>query len=924
MTLTVVSQRPLADPAESVIDAGALLSECRAALADAGANGTRAAIVAVLGAAMDDGRARIASQLAASPLSGRLAARTYVELTDAIVATALTLACEDIHPKPNPTAAERMAVLAVGGYGRAEMAPFSDVDLLFLTPWKQTAWGESVIETVLYILWDLKLKVGQSVRTVDDCLRLGKDDITIRTALLERRLVWGDADLAADLDDRLWRELFSSTGPEFVEAKLAERESRHSRHGGSRYLVEPNVKESKGGLRDLQTLYWIGKYLYNVDTPGELVEKGLLTADELGTFSEAEAFLWSTRCHLHLIAGRANEQLSFDMQVEVARAMGFVGKDGQRGVERFMQTYFRHARAVGELSRIFLVALEALHIKSKPTIAGRIRGMFGLSRDATPEGFIQRDGRLTVENREAFLSDPVNLLRLFVAGVESGILIHPDALRMVTQNLDLIDDEVRRDPVAVRIFLDLLLGNENPERGLRRMNETGLLGAFIPEFERIVAMMQFNMYHHYTVDEHTITCISILSRIEKGVMGDSLPIATEILQDGIDRRPLFVALLLHDIGKGDVRDHSEFGAEIAAEVCRRFGFEEADIELVVWLVRNHLLMSDVAQKRDISDPRTVADFAAQVASVKRLKLLLVLTVCDIMGVGPGTWNNWKATLLRQLYRATREVLTGGIDSLERDRRVADAQEALADALSDWPDEARNAELERHYPPYWVGLGTNAHVAIARMIRDLSQDEVQSEFVADEERAATRATFVMADHPGVFSRIAGALALVGANVRDARTYTTSDGVAISAFWIQDGEGCPYDTGRLARLSKTVYRTLKGEVVARDALKPKDRIKKRESEFVVPTSITFDNSGSDIFTIIEVDTRDRPGLLHDLTRALAAANVNIFSAIIATYGEQAVDSFYVKDLFGMKLHSESKRRTVEAALREAVMRRPEGTV
>jgi len=904
--------------ADYIVEPKALLSRMEAADPE----NRREAIIDVLCAARDQGRAKIAAALADAPLCGTEAARAYSRLTDSLVRVAMDAAARWLHPNPTPTQGERIAVLAVGGFGRAEMAPFSDVDLLFLVPHKQTAWGESLIEAVLYVLWDLKMKVGQSVRTVDQCLRLARDDMTIRTSLLERRLIWGDESLSMELDTRIWPELFRDTGPEFVEAKLAEREARHERNGGSRYLVEPNVKESKGGLRDLQALYWIEKYLYDVEDTQSLIAKGVFTEDEYAIFTAADGFLWSVRCHLHLVSGRANEHLSFDNQVEVAAAMGFEDVEGQRAVERFMQVYFLHARSVGELSRIFLVALEAKHIKAKPSLGRKLRGIFGRDDDTTPEGFTLVDGRLTATDPETFLSDPVNMLLLFKIGLEVDALIHPDALRLATANLDRLE-EIRNDPRANAIFMDILLGRSNPERGLRRMNETGVLGAFMPEFGRIVAMMQFNMYHHYTVDEHTITCLSVLSRIERGVLKDELPYATSIMGGTINRRALYVAVLLHDIGKGLPQDHSIVGAEIAAEICPRLGLNEADTQTVVWLVRNHLLMSDTAQKRDISDARTVSGFASTVASQERLKLLLVLTVCDIRGVGPNTWNNWKATLLRQLYSATRDYLTDGINSPSRHQREEEAKAALVAAISDLPQAQIQRELDRHYTPYWLGLPTATHITVARIIGTVGDNSIGSDFTEDPDRDATRATFVNSDHPGAFARMAGALAMVGANVLDARSYTTSDGYAISVFWIQDSEENPYEARRLDRLAKTVRSTLMGEVLARKELETRDKIKRRERDFVVPTNITFDNSGSDLFTIIEVDTRDRPGLLHDLTRELAAANINIFSAIIATYGEQAVDTFYVKDLFGMKLASDSKRRQVENALRTAVMRRPEGT-
>jgi [protein-PII] uridylyltransferase len=454
------------------------------------------------------------------------------------------------------------------------------------------------------------------------------------------------------------------------------------------------------------------------------------------------------------------------------------------------------------------------------------------------------------------------------------------------------------------------------------MNEVGVLGAFIPEFGRIVAMMQFNMYHFYTVDEHTIRAISTLSQIERRELGDELPIATEIVSKGVNRRVLYVALLLHDIGKGSGRDHSTVGAEVAARLAPRFGLDAEETELVVWLVQNHLLMSDVAQKRDLTDPRTARDFARAVKSPSRLKLLTVLTVCDIRGVGPGVWNNWKAMLLRGLYGDTLEELTGGSQAPGRLERAAAAREALAAALADSPRDEIEAECARHYPPYWLGFDTRTHAIFADLVRKLADGETAMWFELDFERDATQACFAMADHPGIFARLAGALALAGANVVDARTYTSTDGIATACFWIQDAEGKPYERHRLTRLRNGVVRTLHGEIVTGEALKDKDRIKRRERDFVVPTRISFDNTGSDIYTIVEVETRDRPGLLYDLARTLTANNVSIASAIIATYGKQAVDVFYVKDLFGLKLHAEGKRKTLEARLRAAIARAEAG--
>lgn len=900
-------------PGAEIIDVAALGAAIAAELPTAAdARAARNIAVKHLLQAKAKGNAALSAAFTAQPHAARALVRAQAYLTDGLVCTAFNVALGQ-HPLPNPTEAERIAVLAVGGFGRAEMAPHSDVDLLFLTPWKITPWAESVIESMLYMLWDLKLKVGHSSRTVKDCLRLGREDITIRTALLEHRFLAGYAPLATELADKLWGELFRNTGPEFIEAKLAERAERHKRQGGQRYVLEPNIKEAKGGLRDLQTLYWIGKYLHRVGSSAGLVQAGLLTREEFDLFARAEDFLWAIRCHLHYITGRAQDQLAFDLQVEVASRMGYADTGGRRAVEHFMQDYFRHATRVGELTRVFLTQLEARHAKSEASLMG----LFRRRNKKVRAGFKVVQGRLDVSDPKAFLKDKLNLLRAFEEALRTAYLLHPNVMRLIAANLDKIDDDLRDNPEAVQIFLDLLLKHGNPERALRRMNELGVLAAFIPEFEPIVAMMQFNVYHHYTVDEHIIQCISVLAQIERGELVEELPVVSGILAEGINRKVIYLALLLHDIGKGRPEDHSILGAQIARRVCPRLGLSTEECETVEWLVRYHLLMSDMAQKRDIGDPRTVRDFAKAVKTRKRLDLLTVLTVCDIRGVGPGTWNNWKAMLLRQLYQQTSDALEAGLETINREKREDEAKRAFRDALPDWPAADLRAETARHYAPYWQGLSTDTQAVFARMLKDLPDNEIRIDLHPDLHRDATRACFALADHPGIFSRLAGALALVGANVVDARTYTSKDGYATAVFWVQDADGKPYEVSRLPRLSQMIHKTLAGEIKPREAFKDRDKIKKREREFRFPTHITFDNEGSEIYTIVEVDTRDRPGLLFDLTRTLAVNNIYIASAVIATFGAQVVDSFYVKDMFGLKLHQKTRQEALEKKLRQAII-------
>ncbi|MGH1578491.1 nucleotidyltransferase domain-containing protein, partial [Planktotalea sp.] len=490
LLLTRPAPEDLICSAQDIFDANAVLSAIEASVFDASdAMTIRKAVVTHLMAARKSGMKTIADALRAKPFAARPMTRSYTFLTDCLVETAFLVATRILHPLPNPTEQERIALIAVGGYGRGEMAPQSDVDLLFLTPYKITPWAESAIESMLYILWDLRLKVGHASRTIKDCIRLGGEDFTIRTAMLEHRFLTGDATLGASLETHLWQDLFSGSSREFIEAKLEEREIRHEKQGGQRYVVEPNVKEGKGGLRDLQSLFWIAKYVHGVQDVADLVAVGVFTDDDFATFEDAENFLWAVRGHLHLIAARPMEQLTFDLQVEVADQMGYKDTNGRRGVEIFMQDYFRHATAVGDLTRIFLTKLEAMHAKSAPLLERIFR-----RKPRMKKGYAVIHGRLALSNPDEFLNDPLNILRLFEEGLRTGMLIHPDAMLLVKANLDLIDDTMRNTPEARRIFLDLMLKHGNPERALRRMNELGVLAAFLPEFEPIVAMMQFNMY----------------------------------------------------------------------------------------------------------------------------------------------------------------------------------------------------------------------------------------------------------------------------------------------------------------------------------------------------------------------------------------------------------------------------------------------
>jgi [protein-PII] uridylyltransferase len=790
------------------------------------------------------------------------------------------------------------------------MAPYSDIDLLFLLPYKQTPHTEQVIEYLLYVLWDLGLKVGQAVRSVTECLRYAKSDLTIRTALLEARYIWGEQALFNDLKQRFDTEIVRGTAAQFVEAKLAERDARHQRVGDSRYQLEPNVKEGKGGLRDLHTLYWLAKYIYRIEDVSKLVDLGVLSAEAAQRFDRAQTFLWTVRCHLHYLAGRAEERLTFDLQSEIGRRMGYTDHAGARGVERFMKHYFLVAKDVGDLTRIFCAVLEADQQRKRrlPWLRWGI-GKRGL------DGFVLDAERLTIPSDDFFKKDPVALLRLFHVAQEQDLDIHPRALRAATQSLRLIDAKLREDPEANRLFLEILTSKKDPETALRRMNEAGVFGRFIPDFGRVVAQMQYDMYHVYTVDEHTLFAIGILHKIETGRLGEELPVASAIMPTVQSRRALYLATLLHDIAKGRGGDHSQLGEKIALKLGPRLGLSDEETETVAWLVRWHLLMSSTAFKLDIGDPQTIQNFVERVQSPERLKLLLVLTAADIRAVGPKVWNGWKAALLRELYHSALDVISGGLTAEARDSRVAAAQAAARALLPDFTDEEYATIAGRGYPFYWLSLDAETHARHARLMReaDANGAPLTVEKRIDAARAVTEITLYTADHPGLFSRIAGALAVAGANIVDAKIMTMSNGMALDTLWVQDQEGGPFDRpDKLAKLAFVFENVLTGDLKPHIELERPPAFPSRTSVFTVPPRVVVDNNAGRFHTVVEVNGRDRPGLLYELTRELTRLNLQVSSAKISTYGEKVVDVFYVKNLFGHKVEHPQKLAEIRSSL------------
>ncbi len=825
----------------------------------------------------------------------------------------------------NPSDAERMAIVATGGYGRGLLAPGSDIDLLFLLPYKQTPWGESVAESILYVLWDLGFKVGHATRTVEQCLKYAHSDLTIRTSLLDARMINGDQRLFAELEQRFAKEVVRGTSRAFIDAKMAERKERHQKTGQSRYRVEPNIKDGKGGLRDLHTLHWLAKYMYGDDVGPKAVAAGLFTPEEVQTFRRCEDFLWTVRCYLHFLTGRAEERLTFELQPQMAELLGYSDRSGLRAVERCMKHYFLIAKDVGALTTILCSALEMRQLKATPGLSSTLKSPLNwmTRREIRSRTDFKIDNdRLNIADPEVFKRDPVNIIRFFARAEQTGAALHPDAIRQLRASLRLIGHTLRSDPEANRIFLEMLTGRTNPEATLRHMNEAGVLERFIPEFRRVVAMMQFNMYHHFTVDEHLIRTVGMLTDVEHGHSKAELPLSTLLMPQVQNRRILYVAAFLHDIGKGSEEDHSIVGARLARQVCPRLGLTAAETESVAWLIEQHLTMSNIAQSRDISDPKTIRDFADIVQSPERLKMLFILTIADIRAVGPGVWNGWKGQLLRNLYYETEPLVAGGHTHVQRSKRVSVAQAEFRAALLEkgWTGDGIDLFINRPYPDYyWLRTNIEDQVRHAELTAraEKSGEPLVTEARTDAFKAITELTIYAPNHARLLALFAGACAASGANILGAHITTTRDGFALDTFMLaRDFATDEDELRRTKRIADAIDACLRGDVRLNALLAKRKPSSHRADAFCVQPEVIINNQLSDRFTVIEVAGRDRTGLLYDLTSSLSDLNLDIASAHITTFGEKAVDVFYVTDLTGKKVESGDRHKAIRARL-EAVL-------
>jgi [protein-PII] uridylyltransferase len=854
--------------------------------------------------------------------NGRLCAEGLSHFQDELIRVIYDFTTKHIHRAHNPSSAERIAVVATGGYGRGALAPGSDIDLLFLLPYKQTAWGESVVEYILYLLWDMGFKVGHATRSIEQTVRFAKSDMTIRTAMLDSRYLWGEETLYEEFLENYKEKVIKGSAREFIEAKLTERDDRHSRSGASRYMVEPNVKDGKGGQRDLHTLHWIAKYVNYETTGSDISTSGVFTAEEYHSFKHCDDFLWTVRCNLHFLTKRPEERISFEVQKSMAERLGYADRKGLQAVERFMKHYFLTAKEVGNLTRVLCADLEMKQLKTAPKLNKLIEGMGWKTRRELRKSsdFRIENGRLNTTHKDTFKRDPVNLIRIFKVASQYNTLLHPTAMRQIRQSLRLINANLRKDKKANEIFLDILCAKDSPDKVLSSMNESGVLGRFIRDFGKITSMMQFNMYHHFTVDEHLIRSLAELAWVDRGEAAEELPLSHDLMQKITNRRALYVAVFIHDIAKGRKEDHSIAGARVARRLCPRLGLTEEETELVAWLIEEHLTMSSYAQSRDLNDPQTIKDFANIVQSRERLKLLLILTACDIRAVGPGTWNGWKGQLLRTLYSATNLYLSGGHSEDTHKEQVEHAVETFRKTIeTEKSVELTAAQLEtystRHFDSYWLKTDVETQIEHAKLMKRAEDEkkELAFEVSSDAFTAHTAITIFTTAHPKLLSMLAGSCAASGANIIDAQVTTTQDGMALNTMCISREFNHAEDEQRRAEtIVDTLTQLIRGEKHMNYMMQKPATMRGRISAFKVQPDVTIDNSLSNDLTVIEVRGLDRPGLLFHLTKTIGDLNLDIASAHIATYGEKAIDVFYVTDLLGGKITNENRQNQIREAL------------
>jgi [protein-PII] uridylyltransferase len=844
--------------------------------------------------------------------SGRGTNERCAELTDHLVQHLFALALERARPDPR----EPLCLCAVGGYGRREMSVHSDVDLLVLHREPLAPAVGHVAEQVQYALWDAGLAVGCSIRSADETGALARDDTTVATAILEARWLAGEPGMLALLRGAVERQALTDP-PGFIEALRDLRRERHSKFGESLYLLQPHLKEGAGGLRDYHSARWAMRVAYPESSAIEdFARLGLLTAAEFRAFEEALDFLWWVRNELHITHRRRTDQMSFAHQEEVARALGYIDEAGaDLPVERFMGSYYRHARVVANLSSLVIdQCLARAKPAAPPPVAREVE-----------DGFRVVGDHLEIPNVEHLRERPLRLLTVFAVAQDHQVPLSPTALRMVREGVDVVDDELRADPRAGRVLFRILASEHRVFRTLTAMNEVGLLGRYLPEWEHIVCRWQHVMYHTYTVDVHTTFLVEELRRLWRGKYERALPEMTDLVRDVQDRVVLFLGCLFHDIGKGLGGGHSRKGVEITRPCLERLGLERDRAERVLFLVAQHLQMSHVAQRRDLSDPRIIVEFARMVGDRENLRNLYLLTFADTRASSPEAWTDWKGRLLRELFERTSEFLETGSDDPSRALEQIEGEVSACQAEARMELEAlglAGARIAGYFASmprrYFVSHTPQEVARHALLVSGHREERGLAVAVRDLMEGTTELLVCTRDVPALYSKVAGTLTSRGLNILGSSVYTMRGGLALEVYRITTPRGGAAER-RLAwsELEQVLRDVLEGRRDLAEAIRRrKQPVGRQRPPVSQPPRVRITNAESDFYTIVDVTTNDRMGLLYDLTRTLAEHSFEVYVSKASTILDQVADTFYVKDAQHKKVTDPERLAALENALREVV--------
>ena len=844
---------------------------------------------------------------------GELRAKTI----DAVILSTFDVINTFVFPIANPTKADKLSIVAVGGYGRGNLAPGSDIDILILTPYKITPRIEKVVETLLYILWDLKLKVGYAIRSLEDNISKAKLDNTICTALIDARLISGDQNLWIQFNSAFKLEVLNKLKEKYFYEKIKERDVRHKKMGDSRYLLEPNIKEGKGGLRDLNTIRWIISFLYQVNNSRDYLSLGVMTNKEASFYKKAEKHFMTLRSMMHYYSKNNSDRLTFDLQLSIAEKLGYKSHSGSTPIERLMKHYYLFAKEVGYLTKSVLDNIENNNFKTEKSILKKL--VFNIKKNKN--GIFEfYDNSIHLAKREKNI-EALDIFRAYDFSSKYNLNLSTELINIIKLNIRKVD-KLRNSKKANTFFINVLTNINNSEKILRSMSEIGLLGRFIPDFQKVIARVQHDMYHTYTVDEHTINAIGVLRKIDNGELKNKFGLASKVIKKIVSKKVLYVALFLHDIAKGRGGDHSVLGGKVAKNLCPRFGLDADETETVVWLVENHLLMSQVAFKRDLQDPNTIIDFKKRIQSAELLRLLYVLTVADITAVGPEIWNSWKDNLLKIVYNETLMEINGGGDIKSRTVLEDKAKNKLRNSLLEWPEQEFANYINRFFAYYWTNINFDVHLHHAKLIRDADSKNLKIKIDIEtlDDQGVTEISIYTQDHLGLFARTCAGLALAGTSVQDARIVTTKDGMTVNTFLIRSANSFSLieDKNRLGSLVDTIRKTISEERDPKVLIKEFKslQIPSRKDSFIIEPRVLIDNLSSKTHTLIEINSKDKIGLLHTLASELFLMGLHISTARISTYGVRVVDVFYIKNMTGGKITEKDKIGVIKSRLMKVI--------